>query len=143
MEMYTLFINARRETSSERETTETTRNSREGLFSPRDDGISRFTGGREGAGEWAHRAHKTQSGCPRRERCRQKRFGFDENLRGVGKQLETTRREKLFLHTMNEIGSGAFAFTAALMVSSTLLERLCVSMYSWMDIVVDVLCVKK
>lgn len=61
----------------------------------------------------------------------------------LGKQLETTRREKLFLHTMNEIGSGAFAFTAALMVSSTLLERLCVSMYSWMDIVVDVLCVKK
>jgi len=37
---------------------------------------------------------------------------------------------------MNEIGSGAFALTAALMVSSTLLERLCVSMYSWMDIFV-------
>ena len=35
---------------------------------------------------------------------------------------------------MNEIGSGAFAFTAALMVSSTRLERLCVSMYSWIDI---------
>ena len=42
---------------------------------------------------------------------------------------------------MNEIGSGAFAFTAALMVSSTLLERLCVSMYSWIDILID-LCVK-
>jgi len=52
---------------------------------------------------------------------------------------------------MNEIGSGAFALTAALMVSSTLLERLCVSMYSWMDMFVFFLfvvcvcnsCVKK
>jgi hypothetical protein len=42
---------------------------------------------------------------------------------------------------MNEIGSGAFALTAALMVSSTLLERLCVSMYSWIDIFVFFLCV--
>ncbi len=43
-------------------------------------------------------------------------------------------RNALARPTMNEIGSGAFAFTAALMVSSTRLERLCVSMYSWIDI---------
>ena len=43
-------------------------------------------------------------------------------------------RHALARPTMNEIGSGAFAFTAALMVSSTRLERLCVSMYSWIDI---------
>lgn len=45
MENLRLFpwrIRARRETSSERETIETTRNSREGLFPPTDDGISRF-----------------------------------------------------------------------------------------------------
>ena len=44
-------------------------------------------------------------------------------------------RHALARPTMNEIGSGAFAFTAALMVSSTRLERLCVSMYSWIDII--------
>jgi len=109
MEMYTLFINARRETSSERETTETTRNSREGLFSPRDDGISRFTGGREGAGEWAHRAHKTQSGVPRRERCRQKRFGFDENLRARKTARNDQTRKTIFAyHERNRFRSFRF-----------------------------------
>ena len=34
---------------------------------------------------------------------------------------------------MKEIGSGAFALTAALITSSTFLPRACSSMYSWMD----------
>ena len=83
-------LNARRiETSSERETTETTRNSREGLFSPSDGGISRFTGGREGVGEWAHRAHKTQSGFPRLDTAKN-----DSDLTKILRARKTARNDQ-------------------------------------------------
>ena len=71
-----------------------------------------------------HKRAKKKGNIPRRKKNKQNRR--------LNRRKPT--RRALARPTMNEIGSGAFAFTAALMVSSTRLERLCVSMYSWIDI---------
>ena len=78
------------------------------------------------------RAHTTTT-----KEQRKRETSHEEKKNNQNRRLNRRKptRHALARPTMNEIGSGAFAFTAALMVSSTRLERLCVSMYSWIDII--------